>query len=142
MHVFKITLTGFALLVMACRPGSIPELPDAASNEFAVLTINLHTYQEFRSVGVAESDLTDELARQRIDSYGPLFDRIADGINQMNPDIVCFQEVGEWSGDSYIVAQYPRGARWQDCFAQRWMGHRLLRRRGCPHPKRHNISKL
>ena len=98
MHVLRITLTGFALLILACRPGSIPELPVPASNDFAVLTLNLHTYQEFRSEGVAESELTDEFARQRIDSYGPLFDRIADGINQLDPDVICFQEVGEWSG--------------------------------------------
>jgi len=97
MHVFRITLTGFALLVLACRSDSIPELPDAARNDFAVLTLNLHTYQEFRGESVAESELTDELARQRIDSYAPLFDRIADGINQLDPDVVCFQEVGEWS---------------------------------------------
>jgi maltose 6'-phosphate phosphatase len=98
MHVFKITLTGFSLLILACRPGSSPELPVAVSNDFVVLTLNLHTYQEFRSEGVAESELNDELAKQRIDSYGPLFDRIADGINQLDPDVICFQEVGEWSG--------------------------------------------
>jgi len=34
------------------------------------------TYQEIRSEGVAESELTDELARQRIVSYGPLFDGV------------------------------------------------------------------
>ena len=87
-----------ALLVVACRPGSFPEPQDAKSSDFAIVTLNLHTYQEFRSEGVAESELTDELARQRIDAYGPLFDRIAEGINKLDPDVVCFQEVGEWSG--------------------------------------------
>jgi len=33
------------------------------------------TYQEIRSEGVTESELTDELA-QRIVSYGPLFDGV------------------------------------------------------------------
>jgi maltose 6'-phosphate phosphatase len=98
MRIFKITLTALVLLVAACQPGSITEPRDAQSSDFAVLTLNLHTYQELRSEGVAESELTDELARQRIESYAPLFDRIADGINQTDPDIVCLQEVGEWSG--------------------------------------------
>lgn len=96
--VVKITLTGLALLTVACRPGSSLQQQDAASSNFTVLTLNLHTYQEFRSEGVAESELTDELVRERIDSYGSLFDRIADGIKQIDPDIVCLQEVGEWSG--------------------------------------------
>lgn len=98
MRTFRITLTGLVLLIVACRPGSVTEPRDAVSNDFSILTLNLHTYQELRSEGVAESELTDELARQRVESYGPLFDRIADGINQMNPDVVCFQEVGEWPG--------------------------------------------
>lgn len=98
MRVFISTLTGLAFLVVACRPGSVLELQDAESHDFTVLTLNLHTYQEFRSEGVVESELTDDLARERVDAYGPLFDRIADGINKLEPDIVCFQEVGEWSG--------------------------------------------
>lgn len=98
IRVFRIALTGCTLLILGCRPGSVPELPAAASSDFSVLTLNLHTYQELRSEGVAEADLTDALARERIDSYDPLFDRIAHGISQLDPDIVCFQEVGEWSG--------------------------------------------
>jgi maltose 6'-phosphate phosphatase len=98
MRVLKITLTGFVLLLMACRPGPSLHEHDAASSDFTVLTLNLHTYQEFHSEGVAESELTDELVRERINSYGSLFDRIADGIKRIDPDIVCFQEVGEWSG--------------------------------------------
>ncbi len=61
-----------------------------------ILTLNLHTYQEIDSVGVPESELTDELARQRIEAYAPIFDRIALGIVELDPDIVCLQEVGEW----------------------------------------------
>jgi maltose 6'-phosphate phosphatase len=98
MRVFKVTLTGLVLLVVACRSGPSLQRQDAASSELTVLTLNLHTYQEFRSEGVAESDLTDELARERINSYGSLFDRIAEGIEKIDPDVVCFQEVGEWSG--------------------------------------------
>ncbi len=45
-----------------------------------------------------ESELTDELARQRVEAYGPIFDRIAHGIAELDPDIVCLQEVGEWPG--------------------------------------------
>ena len=98
MRVFKIILAGFVLLLAACRSDSSLQDQDLASSDFKVLTLNLHTYQEFRSEGVAESALTDELVRERIESYGSLFDRIADGIEQIDPDIICFQEVGEWSG--------------------------------------------
>jgi maltose 6'-phosphate phosphatase len=97
MRVLRITLTAIVLLLVACRPGSPVQRQDAASSDFTVLTLNLHTYQEFGSEGVAESDLTDRLARERIDSYGSLFDRIAAGIKRIDPDVVCFQEVGEWS---------------------------------------------
>lgn len=83
---------------MACRPGSSPKRQDAGRNDLTVLTLNLHTYQEIRSEGVAESELTDELVRERIDAYSPLFDRIAGAIDELDPDIVCFQEVGEWPG--------------------------------------------
>jgi len=92
------TLIILALLVAACQPGSSPDPQDAGRSDLTVLTLNLHTYQEFRSEGVPESELTDELARERINSYGPLFDRIANAIDEIDPDIVCFQEVGEWSG--------------------------------------------
>ena len=91
-------MAGLALLLVACRPDSSPELQVAGSSDFTVLTLNLHVYQEIRSESVEESRLSDELARERIVSYGPLFDRIANGINELDPDIVCFQEVGEWSG--------------------------------------------
>ena len=61
-----------------------------------VLTLNLHTYQELDTAGVPESELTDQLARQRIEAYGPIFDRIANGISELDPDLICLQEVGEW----------------------------------------------
>jgi len=94
----RITIAGITLLLVACRPDSSPELQVVGSSDFTVLTLNLHTYQEIRSESVAESQLSDRLARERIVAYGPLFDRIAKGINELDPDIVCFQEVGEWSG--------------------------------------------
>jgi endonuclease/exonuclease/phosphatase family metal-dependent hydrolase len=98
MRLSRFILTGVALIGVACQPVSLPQQRDVASSNFTVLSLNLHTYQEFRSEGVAESALNDELARERVGSYGPLFDRIASGINQIDPDVVCFQEVGEWSG--------------------------------------------
>ena len=64
-----------------------------------MLTLNLHTYQEIRTEGVDESDLTDELASSRIDAYAPIFARLAGGIETLDPDIICFQEVGEWPLD-------------------------------------------
>lgn len=81
-----------AVLFTACssRP--------AADSDFSVLTLNLHTYQELQSEGVAESELTDLLAMERVERYGPIFDRIAFAINELDPDVVCLQEVGEWSG--------------------------------------------
>lgn len=95
--IFRITLAGLALLVVACRPDSSLELQVGGNTDLTVLTLNLHTYQEIRSESVAESELDDESARERIASYAALFDRIAHGINELDPDIVCFQEVGEWS---------------------------------------------
>ena len=79
---------------------STHEQPDALEVDLAVLTLNLHTYQELRETGIPESSLTDELARQRLVAYGPIFDRIAAGIDALDPDIICLQEVGEWSGDA------------------------------------------
>lgn len=61
-----------------------------------ILTLNLHTYQESKSAGTDERDLTSDMAKQRIESYGPIFDRIAAGIDALDPDIICFQEVAEW----------------------------------------------
>ncbi len=82
------------LLLTACAE---PVSPPAG---LRVLTLNLHSYQELDSAGVPESELTDELAEQRIDAYGPIFDRIAHGIAELDPDLVCLQEVAEWPGES------------------------------------------
>ncbi len=68
--------------------------PPAAS--LSVLTLNLHSYQGLDSAGVPESELTDELARQRVEAYGPIFDRLSQGVTELDPDIVCLQEVAEW----------------------------------------------
>lgn len=62
-----------------------------------ILTLNLHTYQEIDSPGMPESELTEELAWQRVEAYATIFDRIAHGIAELDPDIVCLQEVGEWA---------------------------------------------
>ncbi len=67
--------------------------------DLTVLTLNLHTYQEIRTEGVDEADLTEELARSRVDAYEPIFARLAAGIEALDPDIICFQEVGEWPLD-------------------------------------------
>ncbi len=66
--------------------------------ELTVLTLNLHTYQEIQTAGTNEPELTSEMAQQRIERYGPIFDRIAAGIEELDPDIICLQEVGEWPG--------------------------------------------
>ncbi|KFK93930.1 hypothetical protein IV04_03620 [Serratia sp. Ag1] len=69
-----------------------------AADTFTVLSLNLHTYQEFKTPGVKESDLTDTQAQERVNQHGVLFDRVAAAINELNPDVVCLQEVGEWHG--------------------------------------------
>ena len=71
----------------------------SGNKEVTVLSVNLHTYQEFSTEGLDnESELTNEQAQQRIKDHAPLFDKIADAINKLDPDLVCLQEVGEWSG--------------------------------------------
>lgn len=82
-------------LIAACS--SAPD-PHDSNVDLTIMSLNLHTYQELRAAGTTESELTDELARKRIEAYGLIFDRIAAGINELDPDIICFQEVGEWSG--------------------------------------------
>ena len=67
--------------------------------DLTILSLNLHTYQELRAAGTAEAKLTNDQARQRIEAYGPIFDRIAAGIDALDPDLICLQEVGEWSTD-------------------------------------------
>ena len=70
--------------------------PAAVEADLAVLTLNLHGYREIETPGVAEEALTDALAKDRIAAYAPIFDRLAAGIIELDPDIVCLQEVGEW----------------------------------------------
>lgn len=87
-----LCLVGYCLA--ACSSTAQRHEPGAG---LSVLTLNLHTYQELRVAEATDARLTDDLARQRIAAYGPIFDRIAAGINALDPDIICFQEVGEWS---------------------------------------------
>lgn len=84
-----------ALVLGACAERAAP------AADLRVLTLNLHTYQELDTAGVPESELTDELARQRIEAYGPIFDRIAHGISELDPDLICLQEVGEWPAGNH-----------------------------------------
>ena len=80
-------------LIHTAKPGV-----GSADDELTVLSVNLHSYQEFGTAGVAESELTDTQARKRVEQHGPLFDRIAAAIDELDPDLVCLQEVAEWSG--------------------------------------------
>lgn len=69
----------------------------ANRNQFlSVLTLNLHTYQEFKTPGKNEADLTEHDARQRVVQHKPLFNKIAQAITQLDADVVCLQEVAEW----------------------------------------------
>lgn len=67
-------------------------------DKLTVLSLNLHTYQEFKTPEVAEANLTNEQAMLRVAQHGPLFDKVAAAINKLDPDVVCLQEVGEWHG--------------------------------------------
>jgi endonuclease/exonuclease/phosphatase family metal-dependent hydrolase len=80
-------------LVFTSKPGVT-----ADDEELTVLTVNLHSYQEFATAGVVESELTDVLAQERVALHGPIFDEVANAINKLDPDLVCLQEVGEWPG--------------------------------------------
>ncbi len=94
----RVVLPALALcLLSACT--AEPDARDSAAT-LSILTLNLHTYQQLQTEGVEESELTDEQARQRVTDYAPIFDRIAAGMEGLNPDIVCLQEVGEWAGDA------------------------------------------
>ncbi len=86
-----------ALVLGACMEPA----PPAA--DLRILTLNLHTYQEVDTAGLPESELTDELAQQRVEAYGAIFDRIATGISELDPDLVCLQEVGEWPDGKCIT---------------------------------------
>lgn len=67
--------------------------------QFTLLTLNLHAYQEFNTPGVKEAGLSPEQARERVAAHGPLFDRMAQLIEQLQPDAICLQEVAEWGGE-------------------------------------------
>ena len=99
----RILLLALAGMFAACQSSSTAGQKDAGA-ELTVLTLNLHTYQEIQTAGVPESELSDAQAKERVELYGPLFDRIANGINELDPDIVCLQEVGEWPGRDAIAA--------------------------------------
>jgi maltose 6'-phosphate phosphatase len=94
------TLLSLVLAMFTTAWSSVPQLQEPGT-ALTVLTLNLHTYQEFRDAGSIESELTDELAVQRIAAYGAIFDRIAAGIERLDPDIICLQEVGEWAGGKH-----------------------------------------
>ncbi len=84
--------------VSAGLVGACSEAPNGSSagDGLSVLTLNLHTYQQLATEGVAEADLTNREAEERVLAYGPIFDRVAAGISELDPDIICFQEVAEW----------------------------------------------
>ncbi len=54
---------------------------------FTILTLNLHSYQEFKTQG--------DTVAARIEKYAPLFDCIAAAITDLECDVVCLQEVAE-----------------------------------------------
>lgn len=66
-------------------------------NQFlTVLTLNLHTYQEYKTPGVKDTNLTHQDVRERIEKHRGLFSKIAHAIETLDADLVCLQEVGEW----------------------------------------------
>lgn len=76
-----------------------PEQHKNIDKPLTILSLNLHTYQEFKTPSIkSESDLTPALIAKRVDEHSTLFDEIANKINELDPDIVCLQEVGEWHG--------------------------------------------
>lgn len=66
------------------------------TSELRILTLNLHTYQELSTLGKKESQLNRNDALQRVVDYAPIFNTIAKGIDELEADIICLQEVGEW----------------------------------------------
>jgi maltose 6'-phosphate phosphatase len=82
-------------MALACSPDTLAQ---DESVRLSVLTLNLHAYQQLRTEGVDEAQLTDQQAAQRVRDYAPIFERIASGIDELDPDVICLQEVGEWAG--------------------------------------------
>ena len=54
---------------------------------FTILTLNLHSYQEFKAKG--------DTVAERLQKHEPIFDHIATAIADLNVDVVCLQEVAE-----------------------------------------------
>ncbi|PCI64862.1 MAG: hypothetical protein COB38_12275 [Gammaproteobacteria bacterium] len=87
------------LLVSLCYLFAISAHCDAKEKQnstLSILTLNLHTYQEISTAGKKESDLNRNDALKRVSDYDPIFNTIAKGIDELDPDIICLQEVGEW----------------------------------------------
>ena len=96
MSRISIVTILFLFLATACAYG--PDGDHSLERSLSVLTLNLHTYQELSTQGIAEAELTDQQAVARVAAYGEIFDRIAAGIRDLDPDLICLQEVGEWAG--------------------------------------------
>lgn len=92
-----------------------PDDINKTKSVFSVLTLNLHTYQEFKTLKEPESALTESDINHHISKHGKLFDSIADAISQLDPDAICFQEVGEWksSDDTLNFGRHPSNATLQ-----------------------------
>ena len=87
-------------IAIACVVGASAQAQEPAP-ALSVLTLNLHGYQELQTAGTAETDLTFAQATERIERYDPILERIAAGIEALDPDIMCFQEVVEWAGTGH-----------------------------------------
>ena len=108
MPYVTLCRTALLCLLASCRATSpATSAAQDPANDLAVLTLNLHTYQQIETADVAEEDLTDRLAAQRVAAYGPIFDRIAAGIDELDPDIICLQEVGEWPSARHVESGEP-----------------------------------
>ena len=81
-----------------------PENKNAQKEILTTLTLNLHTYQEFSTKNKNEEQLSELDVQQRVAAYANIFDNIAEAINQLDPDAICLQEVGEWVSDTHPLA--------------------------------------
>lgn len=64
---------------------------------FSILTLNLHSYQEFKTPG--------DTVAERLKKHEPLFDCIAAAISKLDVDVICLQEVAE-AGTEPITTPY------------------------------------
>ena len=94
----RTSIVTFLCLSLTTACAVVPHGDDSLEGSLSVLTLNLHTYQELSTEGTAEANLTDDQAAARVAAYGEIFDRIAAGIRDLDPDLICLQEVGEWAG--------------------------------------------